>query len=181
MPKFIVNSTGDQYFVPDSSQFYVSGLKGETYLRYVPNTDHAMRSPDAATSALAFYQSIISGSARPNFDWRFEPDGAIRVKSETKPSEVRLWQAANPTARDFRLQTIGPAFQSSVLSDQGDGVYIGKVAPPDRGWTAFFVELTYPNGDREPFKLTTGVRVVPDVLPFAPPTGTDGTPPGEAR
>src|SRR5215813_15312983 len=28
MPKFIVNSAGDQYFLPDSSQFYFDDLKG---------------------------------------------------------------------------------------------------------------------------------------------------------
>jgi PhoPQ-activated pathogenicity-related protein len=32
-----VDPAGDQYFLPDSSQFYFAGLKGETYLRYVRN------------------------------------------------------------------------------------------------------------------------------------------------
>jgi PhoPQ-activated pathogenicity-related protein len=41
MPKFMINSTGDQYFLPDSSQFYFDRLIGEKYLRYVPNTDHS--------------------------------------------------------------------------------------------------------------------------------------------
>ena len=182
IPKFIVNATGDQYFLPDSSQFYVNDLEGETYLRYVPNTDHAMRGLDTAESALAFYQSIIDRSERPKFDWRFEADGSIRVKTETKPSDVRLWQAVNSTARDFRLQTIGAVFQSSVLSDQGDGIYIGRVAPPERGWIAYFVELTYPTGDGERLKFTTGVRVAPDVLPFALPTGAESAmPQGDAR
>jgi PhoPQ-activated pathogenicity-related protein len=35
MPKFIVNASGDQYFPPDSSQFYFGDLPGEKYLRYV--------------------------------------------------------------------------------------------------------------------------------------------------
>ena len=42
MPKFIVNSTGDQFFLPDSSQFYFGDLIGEKFLRYVPNTDHSL-------------------------------------------------------------------------------------------------------------------------------------------
>lgn len=82
---------------------------------------------------------------------------------------MRLWQAANLTARDFRLETIGPAFRSSVLNDEGDGVYTGKVATPAQGWVAFFLEMTYPNELGNSFKFTTGVRVVPDVLPFEPP------------
>ena len=40
MPKFIMNSAGDQYLLPDSSRFYFDDLPGEKYLRYVPNTDH---------------------------------------------------------------------------------------------------------------------------------------------
>ena len=35
------------------------------------------------------------------------------------------------------------------------------------GWTAFFVELAYPGGGEELFKLTTEIRVVPDTLPFS--------------
>jgi PhoPQ-activated pathogenicity-related protein len=54
MPKFIINSAGDQYFVPDSSQFYFDCLAGEKYLRYVPNTDHSLKGSDAHESAFAF-------------------------------------------------------------------------------------------------------------------------------
>jgi PhoPQ-activated pathogenicity-related protein len=35
MPKFIVNAAGDQFFLPDSSQFYFNDLPGVKYLRYV--------------------------------------------------------------------------------------------------------------------------------------------------
>ena len=171
MPKFIVNSTGDQFFLPDSSQFYFDGLPGEKYLRYVPNTDHSLKGQraDAAESALAFYDSIISGTLRPRFDWAFADDGSIRVKTATQPTEVRLWQATNAGARDFRLQTIGPAYASSVLKDEGDGVYVGRVPTPSQGWVAYFVELSFAGADGNPFKFTTGVRVMPETMPFASP------------
>ena len=109
IPKFIVNSTGDQYFLPDSSQFYFNGLIGEKYLRYVPNTDHSLKGSyeDAAESALAFYQSILTNAPRPKFAWDFADDGSIRVKVETMPEVVKLWQAHNPKTRDFRLEVIG--------------------------------------------------------------------------
>ena len=42
MPKFIVNAAGDQFFLPDSSQFYFNDLPGVKYLRYVPNADHSL-------------------------------------------------------------------------------------------------------------------------------------------
>jgi PhoPQ-activated pathogenicity-related protein len=85
MPKYIVNSPGDQYFLPDSSQFYFDDLRREKYLRYLPNTDHSLKGSyrDAAESALAFYQSILTNTPRPRFAWDFKQDGSIRVKTET--------------------------------------------------------------------------------------------------
>lgn len=182
LPKFIVNSAGDQFFLPDSSQFYFDGLPGEKYLRYVPNTDHSLKGAefDLGATALALYQSVIGDTPRPRFTWRFENDGAIRVETRTKPSEVRLWQATNPNARDFRFQTIGPAYTSGVLDDRGGGVYLGTVPRPERGWTAYFVEMTFPSGGNQPFKFTTGVRVMPDVLPFGPPPRAEGIAPAPA-
>lgn len=170
MPKYMINATGDQFFLPDSSQFYYDDLKGEKYLRYVPNTNHSLKGSDARESMQAFYESIVTESARPKFRWKFEKDGAIEVESETKPTEVRLWQATNAKARDFRLDTIGRAYTSEVLTDEGGGRYQGRVPKPANGWTAYFVEMTYPGSGEHPFKFTTGVRVIPDVLPFpAPP------------
>ena len=169
MPKYIVNAAGDQFFVPDSSQFYFDQLPGEKYLRYVPNTDHSLRNSDAILSMTAFYQALLDNQPRPRFAWRFEKSGAIRVTVSDKPTEVRLWQATNPSRRDFRLQSIGPAYQSTTLSEQSPGVYAARVAKPAAGWTAFFVELTFPSGGRFPFKFTTAVRVLPDKLPFPPP------------
>jgi PhoPQ-activated pathogenicity-related protein len=171
IPKYIINSAGDQYFLPDSSQFYFDRLEGDKYLRYVANTDHSLKGAyeDAAEAALAFYQSILMNTPRPKFSWEFADDGSIRVKTETKPDLVQLWQAHNPNARDFRLQTIGRAYSSSVLADQGEGTYVGKVAEPQHGWTAFFIEITFPGPDRFPYKFTTAVRVTPDRLPFGAP------------
>ncbi len=42
MPKYLISSTGDQFFLPDSAQFYFHDLTGPKYLRYVPNTDHGL-------------------------------------------------------------------------------------------------------------------------------------------
>ena len=46
-------------------------------------------------------------------------------------------------------------------------MYVGKVEQPAKGWTAFFVELTYDMPGGTPLKLTSSVRVVPDTLPSA--------------
>jgi PhoPQ-activated pathogenicity-related protein len=166
MPKFIINSSGDQFFLPDSSQFYFDQLAGTKYLRYVPNTDHSLKNSDAYQTLLACYDAVLTGAPLPKFSWSLEQGGAIRVKTATKPSEVKMWQATNPNARDFRLDTIGPAWQSTTLKAESDAVYLAKVDAPTKGWTAFFAELTFTNASPAPFKFTSQVSVVPDVLPF---------------
>lgn len=167
LPKFIVNAAGDQYFPPDSSKFYFGDLKGVKYLRYVPNADHSLRGSDAQESMLAFYAAILDGSPLPKFTWKMETDGSIRVQTEDKPLEVNVWQATNPKARDFRLEKIGKAYQKSTLESSENGVYVARVPKPEEGWTAFFVELTFPSGLKVPYKFTTQVSIVPDVLPHS--------------
>jgi PhoPQ-activated pathogenicity-related protein len=169
MPKLVMNSAGDQYFLPDSSQYYFDDLPGEKYLRYVPNTNHSLGNSDARESLIAFYDAVLRGQPRPKFFWKFEKNGDIRVTSVDKPTEVKLWAATNPEHRDFRLMTIGPAYKSTVLTSSGDNVYLAHLEKPEKGFTAYFVEMTYPSGGKYPFKFTTGVRVTPDTLPYPAP------------
>lgn len=165
MPKFIVNAAGDEFFPPDSSKFYFDDLQGPKYLRYVPNANHSLRGTDAPVSILAFYQAIINKTHLPKFSWKMMPDGSIQVRTQDKPTEVNLWQATNPKARDFRLESLGAAYRMSRLNAEADGSYVARVAKPTTGWTAFFAELVYENGTALPFKFTTQVGIVPDVLP----------------
>lgn len=167
LPKFIMNASGDQYFPPDSSKFYFDDLQGPKYLRYVPNENHSLAGSDAADSVLAFYRSVLKGSPLPKYSWKVQADGSIRVQTETKPLEVNLWQATNPKARDFRLESIGPAYKKSVLESKGEGTYVASVNKPTEGWTAFFVELVFDSGEKVPYKFTTQVHIVPDVLPHS--------------
>ncbi len=168
MPKYLINASGDEFFLPDSSQFYFDELRGEKYLRYVPNTGHSLRGTDAAAGMEAYFHAIVHGTPRPKFSWKMERSGSIQVKAVDQPAEVKLWQATNAKARDFRLVTIGPAWKSTPLAEN-EGTYTASVERPPEGWTAFFVELTWPGGGKHPLKFTTPVRVVPDVLPFPPP------------
>lgn len=169
LPKYLVNSAGDQFFLPDSSHFYFDGLPGEKHLRYVPNTDHGLDDGSVVESISAFYASIVSGTPRPRFSWSADPDGTLRVTSGDRPERVRLWQATNPETRDFRLETIGQTWTATELSPSGPNTWVARVAAPPLGWTAWFVELTFPSGSRHPFTFTTDVRIVPDRVMHAPP------------
>ena len=116
-------------------------------------------------SLLSDFQAVVNGTKLPQFTWTVPEDGVLRVKTSDKPSEVKLWRATNPDARDFRLMTIRDTWEATSLQDDGSGGYLARTAKPAKGWTAYFVELTYPNGTATPFKFTTEVRVTPDVLP----------------
>ncbi|QDV25506.1 PhoPQ-activated pathogenicity-related family protein [Aureliella helgolandensis] len=167
MPKLILNAAGDQFFLPDSSQFYWGDLQGEKHLRYVPNTDHGMDDSDAMQSLIAFYSMIVHDRPRPEYSWKNLEDGTTQVTTSTKPLEVRLWQAHNPVARDFRLETLGKEYTSQVLEAQPDGTYLASLPQPASGWTAYFVELTFDSGSPFPIKLTTNVQVTPNTLPYS--------------
>ena len=168
MPKFIINATGDQFFLPDSSRFYFDDLPGIKYLRYVPNADHSLQGSDAWDTLLSCYHAVLHDVALPELRWETPAEGVLRVLATAgTPIEVRLWQATNPNARDFRLQTIGPAWTSTRLNARDAGVYEAEVRKPDKGWTAYMAELTYkPTGSPALMKFTTGVQVIPDSLPY---------------
>ncbi len=167
MPKFMLNASGDQFFPPDLSRYYFDDLVGEKYLRYVPNADHGLDDTDAIESVIAFYAQVLSGEKGPNFSWERPDDNTFCITTVDTPVEVKLWQATNPDARDFRLESLGPKYTSQTLKAGSDGVYIAHVEDPPAGFTAFFVELTFDTGGPTPFKATTNVGIVPDVLPFA--------------
>ncbi|MBL9125540.1 MAG: hypothetical protein JNG90_18020, partial [Planctomycetaceae bacterium] len=187
IPKYLVNSAGDEFFVSDSSQYYFDDLPGtQNYLRYVPNTGHGLNI-DASYSVGAFYNAVIKNIPLPKFSWKILDNGAIQVTAADIPGTVTLWQTTNPVARDFRNQFTGQVWTSTPLANQGGGIYVGDVSIPATGATAFFIELNYftsnfaiPNVGQIPFKFTTQIAVktnlslydwpyeVADPVPLAP-------------
>jgi PhoPQ-activated pathogenicity-related protein len=165
MPKLLLNSAGDQFFLPDSWQFYWDDLKGPKHLRYVPNTGHGLRDSDAIDSLAGFYHSILNNTPLPRYEWDVSKTGTITVRTKDKPKESRLWQATNPAARDFRIDKLGPKWTSTRLKPDKSGTYAARVSAPPKGWTAYMIELTF-SGKLRPQKFTTGVVVTPKTLPF---------------
>jgi PhoPQ-activated pathogenicity-related protein len=169
IPKYIINASGDQFFLPDSWQFYFDDLKGEKYLRYTPNADHSLKGSNAPTDLLGFYASIVKNLPRPKFTWKAGKDGVLEIRPETKPTKVTFWQATNPAARDFRVETLGAVWKSTPVEPDASGAYRAKVEAPAKGFSAGFLEVVFDVGGPAPVTFSTGVRVMPDVLPFAPP------------
>ena len=160
MPIFMINSAGDEFFPADSARFYVDALPPDRLLRYIPNTAHSLRESGkgitgAVISLLSWYQTIIAQQKRPTIRWH-EHDNRLTVTTDRRPSLVKLWQAVNPVARDFRLETIGRVWQSSAIRITADGEYHVDLTPPARGWTARFVEFNY---GRSGFPQTYTTRI----------------------
>ena len=169
LPKFLINSPGDQFFLPDSERFYLDDLLGETLTRYVPNTDHSLASSagliDTLSSLVAWYEQVLFGAPRPKIVATLS-DGVLTVTTDRLPALVRLWTAVNPTARDFRRATIGEAWTSSLVPDTGGGIFAATLSNPPAGYAAYFMELVYPNIAGLPQTYSTSVYVMPDTLPF---------------
>lgn len=165
MPKCVINATGDQFFLPDSSQFYFDDLPGEKHLCYVPNGEHSLDETNALDTLISFYYCIVHDVQRPEYRWAFSDSDVIEVTCSTAPANVLLWEAVNPESRDFRVDTIGRAYKSRQVKANGDLVYRVKLDEPDQGWKAAFVQCEFNVGAPVPMRLSTGVRVLPDELP----------------
>ena len=166
MPKCIVNSTGDQFFCPDSSQFYFDELPGEKHLCYVPNTEHSLKDSNALDTLIAFHHTIVQGTSRPEFIWKYGADNKLQVQCKTQPKRVLLWQALNADARDFRVDTIGKAYKSTELKEIGDGIFESQLVAPEKGWQASFIQCEFDVGAPVPMRLSTSVKILPETLPF---------------
>lgn len=168
LPKFLLNSTGDEFFLPDSWQFYWDELVGEKHLRYVPNSSHGMGGTDVMDSIDAWYYAIVHNIKMPRYSWDVADDGTITVLSLDKPEAVLLWQAHNPQDRNFMQAVIGRAYTSTPISEvEGEpGIYRVKLDPPEQGFTAYYLEMIYPGGGSAQFKFSTGVKIVPDITKY---------------
>lgn len=164
LPKYIVNATGDEFFVLDSSRFYWDDLPEPKWLRYVPNSGHGIEANvETILSAVQFFKSVSMGEPVPRIHWEFPLDGSIRVSTDGGESQVLLWQATNSATRDFRwYRGQGPRWNSTPLQAEEPGTYVARVEKPPAGWSAFFVEVGYPSG----IILSSEVRVTPDCLPY---------------
>jgi len=166
-PKFIINSASDEFFIPDSSQFYFDDLKGVKYLRYVPNQGHAL---NPWSYVEACYHAVLNSAALPQFTWEQETENTIKVTTITAPTVVKLWQASGyQNTRNFRIDLIGQTWTSTTLTDEDGGVYRGTVPTPSPGYKAYFIEMTYPGTGVQPLQFTTHVKVVPDTYPASWP------------
>jgi PhoPQ-activated pathogenicity-related protein len=165
MPKLIINAAGDEFFQPDSWEFYWEDLIGEKHLQYVPNYGHNVGKSDAVPNLISFYASILNNSPRPEYKWEvLENHIKFQLDPTQKPSSVKLWTAYNEAARDFRIDVFGPKWEATEIPISENGLYEVPMTAPQKGFQGYFLEVSFPG--KLPFKVTSGIEVLPRIYPF---------------
>jgi PhoPQ-activated pathogenicity-related protein len=162
IPKYIVSASGDDFFVPDSSTLYIDKLPGENTLRVAPNQSHFISSKVAGEALLSYYATVVFHVTRPQVKWQLNQAGTLSSASmNAKPTRVKLWEAENTRARDFRLAAL-VSYHSRDLTgvcEASHCTFPVNIAPPVKGWKADFIEATYEHADGQRFVVTTPVYV----------------------
>ncbi|MBX9653940.1 PhoPQ-activated pathogenicity-related family protein [bacterium] len=165
IPKYIVNSAGDEFFVIDSSRYYYDQLPGDKWLRYVPNTGHgSVGTDDVAEGYLAYFDAIAHNQPLPHYTFNISDNGEnITAHLDTLPDEVHLWLAYNPLEPDFRHAIYGDIWQEqslSLIDYLGDGTFSTGFLTPQSGWIAYFMEFVHYTSSGLRFTYTTGISVI---------------------
>lgn len=166
IPKYIVNASGDDFFIPDASRLYYPNLPGEKSLRVIPNSPHDVR-PFVEANLIPYIKRRQAGKVAPTVTVQEQRLSATSTRLHLTLSElpVRItkWSAHNLRARDFRyncgVRYIAAQFPASTELQMA-------LHAPKSGWNAEFFEFEFADG----FVATTTVTVLPDTYPTqAPP------------
>jgi len=194
-PTYIIAASQDEFFQPDSANFFFQDLRGEKYLRILPGADHAFHLTfnltDVLVSIDTFFHMAVDNLRGPrDLNWNLvkttsrTEDASIVAVSGTKPKTVVMYSTntISTTQRDFRLFACvtasgtgcyqGLQWTATEVDPQYGVIYTASRKAPEQGWGMFFLEFTYEvaergwNGEKREFKVTTEVNIVPDVLPY---------------
>ncbi|XP_066292659.1 autocrine proliferation repressor protein A-like [Branchiostoma lanceolatum] len=190
MPKYIIGTGGDEFFMPDDSYFYWDQLEGEKYRRWIPNAEHSLGGHRASLffGLRAFFVSLVEDSPRPKMTWKRETgakSGMITLHTDMKPITIRSFHARtlDGKRRDFRLVNQPPGQTSpqphpviwlpNDVQDMGNGTYTAEFDVPDVGWLAFFIQATFPAPHGTALEFSTEVHIIPETFPFPDCHGAD--------
>ncbi|WP_253376635.1 PhoPQ-activated protein PqaA family protein [unidentified bacterial endosymbiont] len=160
--KYIINASGDEFYVPDNSRFYYSLLPGSKSLRVVPNSTHYGVLSVTEQSLVTFVNRFQEKRKLPDITEKVQSSekgkNALAVTFSEKPAAVLQWTARNPAARDFRY-ACNVKYSSVPLSLATDSNTLRiPLTTPDAGWQATYIEATFSDG----YVATTEVYITPD-------------------
>lgn len=110
MPKLVVNSGMDEFFMPDDTHWWWSKMPEPKHFLMTPNTDHICATGVLETIPAigAFMKSVLNDKPAPTFTWKIDIEGTGDITVDTtgayKPHKVTMWHATtcNGMRRDFR-------------------------------------------------------------------------------
>ncbi len=160
--KYIINASGDDFYVPDNSHFYYDQLPGSKSLRVVPNSSHNGILSVTEQSLISFVNRFQEKQKLPEITEKVQNSGEgkkeLAVSFSEKPETVLQWTARNPTARDFRY-ACDVRYNSVPVSLSGGGDTLSiPLTVPDSGWQATYIEAIFSDG----YVATTQVYITPD-------------------
>lgn len=165
IPKLVINATGDEFFLPDSSRYYAENLFGETHHLTIPNSGHRIDEQTYWPAVKHFYSSLISEEKLPQVNWN-ESDNKLAVDFDQKPTRILIWRAHNPNGRDFRNNIVGKCWKAEPVDMKDiDKSYSVTFDIPEKGWSAAFVELQFESEGDIVWRCTSPVFILPDTYP----------------
>ncbi|CAF1644495.1 unnamed protein product [Adineta ricciae] len=195
-----IQSSGDEFFLPDNEDAFWHDLQvatGGSYIRRLPNADHSCAGHEISLflTMRSFYLSIYDNRTLPSFTWTKTSNnthGYIRATVDfsagPKPISALGYHARtmNDKRRDFRLVIADPNnpdkkivnpviwLNSNVVTEAQTTttvVYSLTVANPLSGWEGFYIQVNFPGPDGTVLELTTETQIIPDTYPTGDCTG----------
>lgn len=165
IPKYIVNASSDDFFVPDNAGFYFDQLPGKKSLRVAPNASHYGIKNFVEQSLITVTNRLQQTRALPTITAHRQPDGdVLSLDFSEAPIAITQWTATNPVTRDFRYPC-GIRYQATDIMPSGPQSATAFIKTPKEGWSATFIEAKF--SDR--FVATTPVYVMPNTYPTSAP------------
>ncbi|EGC36163.1 hypothetical protein DICPUDRAFT_78157 [Dictyostelium purpureum] len=179
IPKYIILTIEDEFFLPDSTKFFYDQIKGEKRLGLF-QTDHSVTQFAGVSTEISKYFNIIVNKVEsPELSWKitYSKDNSLGTIEMTvvkgTPTRVVVYSVntISKTHRDFRKFTCSDyanCYQAFTYSAQNitlesDNTYSVSIKGPDGGgWTAFYFEVEF--GDVA--NVNTELAIVPNTFPF---------------
>jgi len=194
-PKMVVDSSGDEFFLPDDEYYWWDQMPGPKHFLENPNAEHSCATAviQILGSVSAFVNGFFDSDPAPEFSWviDYNNTGNITVTvpfGNVQPTEVVMWVAdsvPHANRRDFRL--IGgypnpglqdvPWFPYKLQAQSPGNVWVAAPEAPATGWRGFFVALFFPGptppigGDSSQYHWTTQTSIIPNTFPYPPCEG----------
>ena len=135
IPKYIINTSGDDFYTPDSSKFYFKSLKGDNHIRYLPAAMHYFAGNPISDSlnnmkllneaVNSYFYFHINNIPLPHVSWSVSAN-KMSIDSSFKPEKIKLWTAHNSEERDFRFLN---SYSKFHLGIKAAWLYIAKYLP----------------------------------------------------